>query len=214
LHTHNCKPTFAHPQYFLCLKEFLLVHPTSLLAPFQLFILTCTYILRLICSHVPAECKSIISYYKMMKQPFIISFSVYQSTFTLSHTALTLTWYRVLSLSIYTSVQKECLVLGTMLHNTVKLGFYIPWLYFFHDSTHVLIGSTTASVGMWHFPWMYICSSYPVAWIYAQIEHEPARCSHFKFFQLGIKKKYPYVSYIFLSLLSACHMLDTLCTVK
>jgi hypothetical protein len=27
---------------------------------------------------------------------------------------------------IYTPVQEECLVLGTMVDNTIKLGFYIP----------------------------------------------------------------------------------------
>jgi len=83
----------------------------------------------------------------------------------------------------------------------------IQWnLHFtFLDSTRVLIGSTTASIGMWNFPWMFNWSSYPVPWIYAQIEHEQTCCSHFKFSQLGIRKKYAYLSCVYLcSLLIIC----------
>jgi len=195
------------------LQRILLAHPSSLHAPFPVSINTWTYILCLICSPVPAECKSIISCYKMMKQPFVISFSVYQSIFTLSCTALALTWCRVLSLFLFCK-QNYLLIILRHYKNLVNHIPFVTQITFwnlksmlklvqmysvfilqcrknvlclapccitqwnldftFLDFTHVLIGSTTASIGMWNFPWMYICSSYPVPWIYAQIEHEQA----------------------------------------
>lgn len=222
------------PHMLSVIQRVLLAHPTSLLAPISIH--TCTYNLHLICSHVPAECKSIISYYKMMQQPFI-SFSVYQSIFTVSCTALALTWCRALSVcgkqnylliilwhcknlvnhipfvthitfwnlkSMLKLVQMYSVLILQCRKNVLCLApcCLIQWnLHFtFLDSTHVLIGSTTASIGMWNFPWMYNWSSYPVPWIYAQIEHEQTCCSHFKFSQLGIRKKYAYLSYMCLSL--------------
>jgi hypothetical protein len=42
---------------------------------------------------------------------------------------------------------------------------------------------------MLNFPGIYICAFYPIPRLYVQIEHKLACCSHFKYFQLEIRKK-------------------------
>jgi hypothetical protein len=92
---------------------------------------------------------------------------------------------------------------------TVKPGFYVPWIYIFLDSTHILIGPAKTSIrAMLNFPGIYVCAFCPIPRLYVQTEHKLACSWCFKYFQLEFRKKKMIFSYNFLSsLLPSRHLL-------
>jgi hypothetical protein len=104
----------------------------------------------------------------------------------------------------FQEIRKETKII--ILINTVKPGFYVPWIYIFLDSTHILISPTKTSVrAMLNFPGIYVCAFYPIPWLYIQTEHKLACCWCFKYFQLEIRKK-KWFSFIISYLLYCLHV--------
>lgn len=72
---------------------------------------------------------------------------------------------------------------------TVKLWFFIFWIYVFLDSTHIFFIKPAKPSTTSNFPGTHICAFHPVPQLTVPTEHKLAWCCHFKYFQLKIGEK-------------------------